>query len=79
MIFDLMHLDGHSALDVPYSERRRLLEGLELAGPHWATPPSETGEGAAVCPRRPATPASRASSRSASTASTDPAGGTRAG
>ena len=48
MIFDLLHLDGHSALDVPYSERRRLLEGLKLAGPHWVTPPSETGKGAAV-------------------------------
>ena len=48
MIFDIMHLDGHSALQVPYRERRRLLEGLELAGPHWATPPSETGGGQAV-------------------------------
>ena len=48
MIFDLMHLDGHSALAVPYRERRRLLEGLELAGPHWATAPSERGGGAAM-------------------------------
>jgi bifunctional non-homologous end joining protein LigD len=48
MIFDIMHLDGHSALGVPYSERRRLLEGLELAGPHWVVPPSETGGGALV-------------------------------
>ncbi|MGD0984941.1 MAG: non-homologous end-joining DNA ligase [Acidimicrobiales bacterium] len=45
MIFDLMHLDGHSALAVTYKERRRLLEGLELAGPHWATPPFEAGGG----------------------------------
>jgi bifunctional non-homologous end joining protein LigD len=48
MIFDLMHLDGHSALEVPYSDRRLLLEGLELVGPHWATAPAETGGGAAV-------------------------------
>jgi bifunctional non-homologous end joining protein LigD len=48
MIFDLMHLDGHSALAVAYSERRRLLEGLELAGSHWATPPSESGGGEVV-------------------------------
>ena len=48
MIFDLMHLDGHSALEVAYSERRRLLEGLELSGPHWATPSAEPGGGAAV-------------------------------
>ena len=45
MIFDLMHLDGHSALEIPYCERRRLLEGLELAGSHWATPPSQVGDG----------------------------------
>jgi bifunctional non-homologous end joining protein LigD len=48
MIFDVMHLDGHSALKIPYSERRRLLDGLGLAGPHWATPPSETGGGAVM-------------------------------
>jgi bifunctional non-homologous end joining protein LigD len=40
MVFDLLHLDGHSTMDLPYSDRRRLLEGLELAGPHWQTPPS---------------------------------------
>jgi bifunctional non-homologous end joining protein LigD len=48
MIFDLMHLDGHSALGVPYQQRRGLLEALELAGPHWATPVSHQGGGAAV-------------------------------
>ena len=48
MIFDLMHLDGHSALDIAYSERRSLLEGLELSGPSWATPAAERGGGAAV-------------------------------
>lgn len=45
MIFDLMHLDGHSTLEIPYCERRGLLEGLELAGSHWATPPSQVGDG----------------------------------
>ena len=48
-----LHLDGHSALEVPYSERRRLLEGLKLAGPHWATPPSETGNGCSGPPGGP--------------------------
>ncbi len=48
MIFDLMHLDGNSALKIPYEERRGLLEGLALSGPHWATPPSWTGGGSAV-------------------------------
>jgi bifunctional non-homologous end joining protein LigD len=27
-------------MDLPYTARRDLLEGLELAGPHWLTPPS---------------------------------------
>ena len=48
MIFDLMHLDGHSALAIAYEERRRLLESLELAGSHWALSPSESGGGAVM-------------------------------
>jgi bifunctional non-homologous end joining protein LigD len=43
--FDLLYLDGHSLLDLPYEERRRRLEALDLNGPHWRTPPSYTGEG----------------------------------
>jgi bifunctional non-homologous end joining protein LigD len=43
MIFDLLHLDGRPTTDLPYADRRRLLEGLELAGPHWQTPPSFAG------------------------------------
>jgi bifunctional non-homologous end joining protein LigD len=44
--FDLLYLDGHSLLDVPYEERRERLEELDLNGPHWRTPPSYKGEGA---------------------------------
>ena len=44
--FDLLFLDGHSLLDVPYEERRARLEELDLNGPHWRTPPSYFGEGA---------------------------------
>src|SRR4051812_38931017 len=44
--FDLLHLDGHSLLDLPYEERRRRLEELDLNGPNWRTPPSYVGEGA---------------------------------
>lgn len=40
LIFDLLHLDGRSTLDLPYKDRRELLESLELSGPHWQTPPS---------------------------------------
>jgi bifunctional non-homologous end joining protein LigD len=48
LIFDVLHLDGRSCLDLPYSQRRELLEGLELAGPNWHTSPSYPGEGRAV-------------------------------
>ncbi|MEP6464431.1 MAG: non-homologous end-joining DNA ligase [Frankiaceae bacterium] len=48
LIFDLLHLDGHSMLELPYDQRRELLESLELAGPSWATAPSFVGGGTAV-------------------------------
>lgn len=40
LVFDLLHLDGRSTIDLPYKDRRELLESLELSGPHWQTPPS---------------------------------------
>jgi bifunctional non-homologous end joining protein LigD len=43
--FDLLHLDGHSLMELPYEERRERLEALDLNGPHWRTPPSYKGEG----------------------------------
>ncbi len=42
LAFDVLFLDGQSLLDEPYSARRELLEGLELNGRHWQTPPSFT-------------------------------------
>ena len=33
MVFDVLHLDGHSTLELPYNDRRAVLEGLQLAGP----------------------------------------------
>lgn len=45
MVFDLLFFDGHPCLGLPYTARRRLLEGLELAGPSWHTPRSHPGEG----------------------------------
>ena len=38
VIFDLLHLDGHSVRELPYVQRRELLEGLGLDGPRWRTP-----------------------------------------
>jgi bifunctional non-homologous end joining protein LigD len=31
VVFDLLYLDGHATFDLPYTDRRELLEGLELA------------------------------------------------
>jgi bifunctional non-homologous end joining protein LigD len=45
VIFDLLYLDGHLTLELPYSERRRLLEEQKLKGPYWQTPPSTAGDG----------------------------------
>ena len=42
LAFDLLSLDGRPLLDEPYSQRRALLDGLGLNGPHWQTPPSFT-------------------------------------
>jgi bifunctional non-homologous end joining protein LigD len=48
VLFDLLWLDGHSTMDLPYAERRALLRGLELNGPSWQTPPNEEGDGSAT-------------------------------
>ncbi len=45
VIFDLLWLDGHPLTDLPYSERRALLEGLELHGTHWQVPDAVQGSG----------------------------------
>ena len=48
LAFDVLHLDGHSTIDLPYTERRALLEALDLNGPSWQVPPYFPDEGAAV-------------------------------
>ena len=45
-MFDLLFLEGHSTMSLPYTDRRRLLEGLQLDGPSWSTPASHVGAGA---------------------------------
>jgi bifunctional non-homologous end joining protein LigD len=45
VIFDLLHLDGHSLMDLPYAERRARLEALQLDGPAWQTPSHGVGGG----------------------------------
>ncbi len=44
-IFDLLYLDGHSLLGLPYRERRERLEALELSGPAWQVPTAHAGQG----------------------------------
>jgi bifunctional non-homologous end joining protein LigD len=45
MIFDLLWLDGHSLMGLPYGDRRELLETLDLNGETWQTPEQLTGRG----------------------------------
>jgi len=40
VVFDLLWLDGHSLVDLPYRQRRQQLEALGLNGPAWRTPPA---------------------------------------
>jgi bifunctional non-homologous end joining protein LigD len=45
VIFDLLHLDGRCVRDLPYVQRRELLEGLGLDGARWRTPRYRRGGG----------------------------------
>jgi len=44
-VFDVLHLDGHSTMAMPYRERRALLEDIALSGSSWQTPPAWFGGG----------------------------------
>ncbi len=48
LLFDVLHLDGRSTRDLPWLERRRLLEDLDLNGSGWQTPKAHIGAGTAV-------------------------------
>jgi bifunctional non-homologous end joining protein LigD len=48
MIFDLLWLDGHSLMTLPYAERRERLAELELEGERWHAPAHVVGNGAQV-------------------------------
>ena len=48
MAFDVLHLSGRSTRDLPYEERREVLEGLSLDGPGLQTPRWHRGEGSAL-------------------------------
>jgi bifunctional non-homologous end joining protein LigD len=46
--FDVLHLEGHSLLQLPYTERRELLERLELDGPSLQSPSHHLGDANAL-------------------------------
>ena len=48
MIFDLLWLDGHALMALPYRERRERLDALALRGPSWQTPEYALGNGAGL-------------------------------
>jgi bifunctional non-homologous end joining protein LigD len=48
VIFDLLWLDGHSLMGLPYVERRERLMDLDLKGDSWQTPEHVIGEGTAL-------------------------------
>jgi bifunctional non-homologous end joining protein LigD len=45
VLFDVVYLDGRWTGRRPYTERRRLLEELTVAGPSWQITPAHLGEG----------------------------------
>jgi len=48
MVFDLLWQDGHSLMQLAYSDRRKALAKLKLGGASWQTPPFEEGGGKAM-------------------------------
>jgi bifunctional non-homologous end joining protein LigD len=43
VVFDVVHLDGHSLMTLPYDERRKVLESMGLSGPSFTTTESFRG------------------------------------
>jgi bifunctional non-homologous end joining protein LigD len=44
LAFDLLWLDGRPLIELPYVQRRELLDGLRLSGGNWQAPPAFIGE-----------------------------------
>jgi bifunctional non-homologous end joining protein LigD len=54
LAFDLLWLEGHAITDLPWRERRRLLDEIALAGPAWQTPAVHHGDPAPIIGAAPA-------------------------
>lgn len=48
MVFDLLYLDDRATMELPYEQRRSMLDELEVAGSSWQSPSHHVGEGAAL-------------------------------
>ena len=48
LLFDVLHIDGESTRELTWTQRRSLLENLDLKGPNWQTPAVYVGNGEAV-------------------------------
>jgi bifunctional non-homologous end joining protein LigD len=48
VLFDVLHVGRRSLLTAPYTDRRKALEELTIAGPHWQMTGAHIGEGAAM-------------------------------
>lgn len=47
-LFDVLSIDDHDTIGLPYEQRRRLLGDVVEAGPNWAVPAHRVGDGAAL-------------------------------
>jgi len=47
-IFDVLSVDGHDTIALPYEQRRELVSGLVEAGSNWMVPVHRVGDGAAL-------------------------------
>ncbi|MET0911504.1 MAG: non-homologous end-joining DNA ligase [Ilumatobacteraceae bacterium] len=47
-LFDVLSVDGTDTVDLPYEDRRRLLEQLVEPGANWMIPANRVGDGAAL-------------------------------
>jgi len=48
LIFDILYLNGHSTMTLPYRQRRQLLTDLGFGGPAWRVPGYHEGDGKAL-------------------------------
>jgi bifunctional non-homologous end joining protein LigD len=48
VLFDLLWLDGHSLMDLPYAQRHARLRELALDGERWRTPELQVGDGSGL-------------------------------